>query len=63
MLQLAKQIHLYHDLMRQMIEKTFEAFSNLPYAFTLNLSYEDITNIDSRKFLKDKLSKLSTPQE
>lgn len=61
MLQLAKQIHLYHDLMRQMIEKTFETFRYLPYAFTLNLSYEDIANIDSRNFLKEELAQLPNP--
>ena len=61
MLQLAKQIHLYHDLMKQMIGKTFEAFTYLPFSFTLNLSYEDIDNNDSREFLKNRLTQLPNP--
>ncbi len=61
MLQLAKQIHLYYDLMKQMIEKTFDAFTHLPFSFTLNLSYEDIANIDARKFIKSRLAQLPNP--
>ena len=63
MLQLAKEIHLYHDMMRQMIAKTFEVFAHFPYAFTLNLGYEDIANIDSRQFLKEKLTELPDPSK
>ena len=61
MLQLSKKIHLYHDLMCQMVKKSFGAFAHLPYAFTLNLSYEDIVHIDSWKFLKKKLAELPNP--
>ncbi len=61
MLQLAKQVHLYHDLMKQMIQKSFNAFTQLPHAFTLNLSYEDIANIDSRNFLEEMLTALPNP--
>ncbi len=61
MLQLAKQIHLYHDLMQQMIQKSFNAFTQLPHAFTLNLSYEDIANTDSRNFLEKMLMALPNP--
>lgn len=61
MLQLAKEIHLYQDLMCQMIKKSFEKFSELPYPFTLNLSYEDIANVDARTFLKERLSELPNP--
>ena len=61
MLHLSKQIHIYHDLMMQMVEKTFEAMMHLPYNFTVNISYDDIANDAFCSFLYHKLEKLPNP--
>ncbi len=61
MLQLAKQLILYTDLMHIMIEKVFDAFYTLPYSFTLNIGFDDVKNPSSRAFIIEHLKKLPNP--
>ncbi len=43
-MEIAKQVKLYGDISRIMLEKTFEIIRLQPYAFSINLSVEDIQN-------------------
>ena len=60
-LQTAKKIHLYNDLMKQMISKTFDVFRELDYTFSINISYEDISDTKFCDFLFEKLSNFPNP--
>ena len=60
-LQTAKKIHLYNELMRQMIIKTFHIFRDLEYSFSVNISYEDISNIGFCDFLQQQLETIPNP--
>ena len=60
-LQTAKKVHLYNDLMRQMIIKTFHVFRELDYSFSINISYEDISNIGFCDFLQQQLETMPNP--
>jgi len=60
-LQTSKKIHLYNELMRQMIVKTFHIFRELNYSFSVNISYEDISNIGFCDFLKQQLETIPNP--
>ena len=62
LIQLAKQIMLYQDLMVQMVQKTFETFASLPYTFAINIGFEDISNADFRQFLDSQLRTFPDPQ-
>ncbi len=44
-LETAKSIKIYRSLMRAMLEKTFYGFSNKNIPFSINLNYEDISDI------------------
>lgn len=41
-LEIAKKVKLYPEISRLMLEKSFEAIVKYPYAFSINLSVEDI---------------------
>jgi len=60
-LQTAKNVHLYHELMKQMIRKTFDIFRDLDYSFSINISYEDISNIHFCDFLQEQLQTINNP--
>jgi len=61
MMQLAKQIMVYDDLVKQMTEKVFETFRQIPYPFTFNLGYEDIANNTFKNLLFKELQNLPNP--
>jgi len=61
-IKLSKEIMLYNKLMEQMIVNSFDIFRSLPYAFTINLSFEDISDEDFRLFLKMQLQSIPNPQ-
>ena len=61
-LQTAKSIHLYEGLMELMIEKSMRIFENLPWPFSLNLSYEDIDNRRFRHYVLRKIQEFPEPE-
>ena len=61
-LQTAKSIHLYEGLMELMIEKSMRIFENLPWPFSLNLSYEDIGNRRFRHYVLRKIQEFPEPE-
>ncbi|WP_456391842.1 EAL domain-containing protein [Nitratifractor sp.] len=61
-LQIAKEIHLYHELEYIMIEKCFKKFSNAPYHFSLNLGYEDISDEQFRRYICQQISGFPEPE-
>lgn len=56
-IQIAKDTHIYNSLVDMMIDKTLDIFSKLPYRFSLNIGYGDITNDD---FISTFLYKIET---
>ena len=50
-LEISKKIKLYAQITEIMIEKTFAYFQHSEYSFSLNLSFSDILNEKTRKFL------------
>jgi len=48
--------------MDQMVEKSLEIFRELPWMFSLNLSYEDFNRSDFRKYLREKIRTFSDPE-
>jgi len=57
----AKTVHLYEGLMELMVEKSMAIFKDLPYAFSLNLSYEDIGNQRFRRYILHKIQEFPEP--
>ena len=57
----AKTVHLYEGLMELMVEKSMAIFKELPYAFSLNLSYEDIGNQRFRRYILHKIQEFPEP--
>lgn len=62
LLETAKSIHLYEGLMELMVEKSMRIFEKLPWAFSLNLSYEDIDNRHFRHYVLGKIQEFPEPQ-
>jgi len=60
-IQTAKKIHLYNELMRQMILKTLDIFREMNYTFSINISYEDISDSKFNSFLKQHLNDFPNP--
>ena len=60
-IQTSKKIYLYTELMRQMIVKTFDIFRNIPCSFSINISYEDISDSQFSEFLKIHLETFPNP--
>jgi diguanylate cyclase (GGDEF)-like protein len=54
-LPIAKSIKVYHQITKQMIDKTFQVFEDLEYEFSINLSIEDIMSSEIFHFIIDKL--------
>jgi diguanylate cyclase (GGDEF)-like protein len=52
---IAKKIKVYHNITKQMINKSFEIFEKLEYDFTINIAIEDIVNGDMFSFIVEKL--------
>ncbi|MCY6369587.1 EAL domain-containing protein [Clostridium ganghwense] len=55
-LDIAKKALIYNELTRIMISKTFKVFKNTHYEFSINLSVEDILDMQTRGFIIEKLS-------
>jgi len=60
-LEVSKKIKLYEKMMRMMIEKTFLFFSDKEVEFSINLSYEDISNKSFIDFLYKMISSFKKP--
>ncbi len=56
-LNISKKSNQYTKLTKIVIEKSFKKFENLPFEFSVNISYEDIENIDFLDFIKEMLTK------
>ena len=52
---LAKRIKVYNLITKIIIEKSFEAFEDNNYDFSINLSIDDVMNTDIFEFIIDKL--------
>ena len=61
-LKISKKVKLYEQMMKIMIEKSLQAFSNKDIEFSLNLSYEDISNDSFREFIYEKIETFQYPQ-
>lgn len=57
-LEVVKKSKLYPLLTKRMIEKSFEIFKDKEYELSINLSVDDISNMETIKFILDKLSKI-----
>ncbi len=56
-LDISKRSNQYTKLTKIVLEKSFQKFENLPFEFSVNISYEDIENPDFLDFIKDLLKK------
>lgn len=52
-LDISKKSNQYTKLTKIVLEKSFQQFENLPFEFSVNISYEDIENSDFLDFIKD----------
>jgi len=55
-LEIAKQSKLYESISKIMIKKSFQAFINAEYEFSINLSIEDILEYNLFEYIKSMLS-------
>lgn len=62
-LTIAKSSKQYESLTRIIIQKSFDYFADKPYEFSVNLSYEDITNHNTVNFIYDLLSNYNSPEK
>lgn len=51
----AKKLRLYGDITRLMVRKSMAVFKGTPYSFSINLSYEDLTDQETTRFIKQLL--------
>ncbi|MGE0051561.1 MAG: EAL domain-containing protein [Arcobacter sp.] len=56
-LDISKRSNQYTKLTKIVIEKSFKKFDNLPFEFSVNISYEDIENSNFLDFIKEMLKK------
>jgi EAL domain-containing protein (putative c-di-GMP-specific phosphodiesterase class I) len=56
-LDLAKKSHLYDNITKAMILKSFDVFKSLNYEFSINLTVNDILDEDINLFIKNELEK------
>ncbi len=56
-LEVSKKANQYSKITQIVIEKSFKEFHNLPFEFSVNVSYEDIENSDFLPFIKQQLQK------
>ncbi len=54
-LEIAKKVRLYHELTKIMIEKSCQHFSTLSTSFSINLTFNDMTNPDIISFIKERI--------
>ncbi len=60
-LEISKRSKLYHNITRAMINKTFEAFNESNYSFSININYDDILNRETESLLIEKIKNFSSP--
>lgn len=58
-LDISKKIKVYDQMMNIMIDKSFNLFDNTDFEFSLNLSYEDITDNSFRNYIYSKIQNYS----
>ena len=58
-LDISKKSNQYTKLTKIVIEKSFKKFENLPFDFSVNISYEDIENPDFLIFIKEMLKEFN----
>ena len=56
-LDISKKSNQYTKLTKIVIEKSFRKFENLPFEFSVNISYEDIEDPEFLSFIKEMLAK------
>ncbi|MDZ7819721.1 MAG: EAL domain-containing protein [Aliarcobacter sp.] len=56
-LDISKKSNQYTKLTKIVLEKSFKKFENLPFEFSVNISYEDIESTDFLDFIKAMLKK------
>lgn len=56
-LDISKKSNQYTKLTKIVIEKSFKKFSDLPFEFSVNISYEDIVDPEFLDFIKEKIKK------
>jgi diguanylate cyclase (GGDEF)-like protein len=52
-LDISKKSNQYHKITRSVIQKSFKEFENLPFEFSINISYEDIEHPNFLDFIKE----------
>jgi EAL domain-containing protein (putative c-di-GMP-specific phosphodiesterase class I) len=62
-LQVAKETKLYPKLTKIMIEKSFTTFSKIDASFSVNLSIDDILNVDTVKYIKKQIKKYKVEEK
>jgi len=58
-LETSQKIKLYPQITRIMIQKTFDYFSKTTYEFSINLSFSDILNVQTREYLFSKIKEFN----
>jgi EAL domain-containing protein (putative c-di-GMP-specific phosphodiesterase class I) len=61
-LETAKKIKLYSKMMDIMINKSIDMFCHMDTEFSINLSYEDISNDSFREMIYEKIKTCSNPE-
>lgn len=56
-LEISKKANQYAQITRIVIEKAFKEFQNLPFEFSINVSYEDIEDKTLLEFIKEQFKK------
>jgi len=56
-LEVSKKANQYRNITKIVIDKAFKEFENLPFEFSINVSYEDIEDKNFINFIKYKLQK------
>ena len=54
-LEVSKKANQYRNITKIVIDKSFKEFENLPFEFSINVSYEDIEDKNFLNFIKYKL--------
>ena len=62
-LDIAKKTKLYKQITKKVIEKSFKAFQNSPYEFSINLSIEDILDREINMFIMYMLDSYNVGQQ
>jgi EAL domain-containing protein (putative c-di-GMP-specific phosphodiesterase class I) len=58
----AKKTHLYKPMMKIMIEKSFKLFCQKDIEFSINLGYEDISDVEFKNYIYEKISTCTNPK-